>query len=174
LKSLFQQTPDIDYRGTVKVASIANVNISTAPYGLENNDIIDGVTLVTGDKVLLKNQSTQSQNGVYTVVASGAASRSIDFDTGWNGTTGEIKQGAVWYVTQGDVNGDMAFEVSTTGNITVGSTAINFSSFSGSPNVLAVVAESKPMGYKIYHTIVDEFTLTLGNGTFGVLGTATL
>jgi hypothetical protein len=40
--------------------------------------------------------------------------------------------------------------------------------------VLAVVAESKPMGYKIYHTIVDEFTLTLGNGTFGVLGTATL
>ena len=108
------------------------------------------------------------------MVASGAASRSTDFDTGWNGTTGEIKKGAVWYVTQGDTNGDMSFEVSTSGNITIGSTAINFSSFSGSPNVIAVTEEAKPMGYKIYHTVVDEFTLTLGSGTFGVLGTATL
>jgi len=171
ITTLGSETPDVDYRGKVVAASTANVNISS---GLENGDIIDGVTLVTGNKVLLKNQSTQSQNGVYTVVASGAASRSTDFDTGWNGTTGEIKQGAVWYVTQGDTNGDKSFEVSTTGNITIGSTAINFSSFAGSPNVLSVVAEAKPMGYKIYHTIVDEFTLTLGSGTFGVLGTATL
>jgi hypothetical protein len=171
ITTLGSETPDVDYRGKVVAASTANVNISS---GLENGDIIDGVTLVTGNKVLLNNQSTQSQNGVYTVVASGAASRSTDFDTGWNGTTGEIKQGAVWYVTQGDTNGDKSFEVSTTGNITIGSTAINFSSFAGSPNVLSVVAEAKPMGYKIYHTIVDEFTLTLGSGTFGVLGTATL
>jgi hypothetical protein len=171
IATLGSETPDVDYRGKVVAASTENVDISS---GLENGDIIDAVTLVTGNKVLLKNQSTQSQNGVYTVVASGAASRSTDFDTGWNGTTGEIKQGAVWYVTQGDTNGDMSFEVSTSGNITIGSTAINFASFSGSPNVLSVVAEAKPMGYKIYHTVVDEFTLTLGSGTFGVLGTATL
>jgi hypothetical protein len=172
IATLGSETPDIDYRGTVKVATVGQITIASA---INAGDIIDGIELVNGDKVLVKNQTspgTEHQNGVYVVSAS--PSRSPDFDTGWNGTTGEIKQGAVWYVTQGDVNGDMAFEVSTTGNITIGSTAINFSSFSGSPNVLAVVAESKPMGYKIYHTIVDEFTLTLGNGTFGVLGTATL
>jgi hypothetical protein len=171
ITTLGSETPDVDYRGVVVAASIENVSIAN---DLQNGDIIDGVTLATGDKVLLKNQSTQSQNGIYTVVASGAASRSTDFDTGWNGTTGEIKKGAVWYVSQGEQNGDMAFEVSTAGNITIDFTAINFSSFSGSPNVMAVTEEAKPMGYKIYHTVVDEFTLTLGSSTFGVLGTATL
>jgi len=171
ITTLGSETPDVDYRGVAKVATTANINLAT---DLQDGDLIDNYELSTGDKVLVKNQTAPSENGVYTVVASGAASRSPNFDTGWNGTTGEIKQGAVWYVSSGDANGDNAFQVSTSGNITIGSTAINFSSFSGSPNVLAVTAEAKPMGYKIYHTVVDEFTLTLGSGTFGVLGTATL
>lgn len=172
ITTLGSETPDVDYRGSVIAASTTHVNIST---DLQNGDLIDNVTLTTGDKVLLKNQTAGGkENGVYTVVASGAASRSTDFDTGWNGTTGEIKNGAVWYVEQGETNGDKSFEVSTTGNIVIGSTGIDFAEFAGSPHVLALVEEARPMGYKIYHTVVDKFTLTLGDGTFGVLGTATL
>jgi hypothetical protein len=53
IATLGSETPDVDYRGVVVAASTANVNISS---GLENGDIIDGVTLTTGSKVLLKNQ----------------------------------------------------------------------------------------------------------------------
>ena len=171
ITTLGSETTDVDYRGTVVAASTANVDISN---DLENGDLIDGIVLSAGDKVLLKNQTTASQNGIYVVSSSGAASRDSSFDTGWNGSTGEITYGATFYVTQGDTNGDKSFSVSTTGNITVGSTAINFEDFPGSQNVLQLVEESRPMGYKIYHTIVDKFALTLGDGTFGVIGTATL
>lgn len=61
-----------------RVASTANVDIAT---GLENGDSIDGTTLVTGDRVLLKDQTAPEENGIYIVVASGAASRSTDFDS---------------------------------------------------------------------------------------------
>jgi hypothetical protein len=62
----------------VRAATTANVNLASA---LENGDIIDGVTLVTGDRVLVKNQSAPEDNGIYVVPASGAASRSTDFDS---------------------------------------------------------------------------------------------
>lgn len=171
ITTLGSETPDVDYRGSVKVATTANVNLLA---DLIAGASVDGVVLANGDKVLVKNQTTASQNGVYTV--SGLPSRSTDFDTGWNGTTGEIKHGAVWYVDQGSVNGDKSFTTTIAGggNVTVGSTAITFTNFSGSEMVLSVVEQARPMGYKIYHTVVDEFTLTLGSSTFGVLGSATL
>lgn len=62
----------------VRAASTADVDIATE---LENADVIDGVTLATGDRVLLKDQADPSENGIYVVVASGAASRSTDFDS---------------------------------------------------------------------------------------------
>ena len=54
-----------------EVATTANVDLSADE---ENGDTIDGVTLATGERVLVKDQSTGSQNGLYTVVASGTAS----------------------------------------------------------------------------------------------------
>lgn len=169
--TLGSETPDVDYRGSVKVATTDNVNISTA---LNPGDTVDGVTLEDGDKVLVKEQDTASQNGVY--VVSATPSRSADFDTGWNGTTGEIKHGAVWHVDQGNTSGDKSFTttISGGGNVTVDTTPITFTDFAGSESVLLSVEKARPMGYKIYHTVVDEFTLTLGSSTFGVLGTATL
>ena len=69
----------LDVKDSVRVASTANAVIASA---LENGDAIDGVTLATGDRVLLKNQSTGSENGIYVVQASGAAVRASDFQTG--------------------------------------------------------------------------------------------
>lgn len=61
-----------------RAATTANISLAT---GLENADVIDGVTLATGDRVLVKDQTDKSENGIYIVVASGAASRSTDFDS---------------------------------------------------------------------------------------------
>jgi hypothetical protein len=63
----------------VRAATTANGALATA---FENGDTIDGVTLSTGDRILLKNQTTGTENGVYTVNASGAPTRAADFTTG--------------------------------------------------------------------------------------------
>ena len=116
----------LDVKQSVRVASTANVVIAT---GLEAGDVIDGVTLVAGDRVLLKNQTTTSQNGIYVAVASGPASRSSDA----NGTadTGELKSGTFVFVEEGTVNFDSGFVVSTDGTIAVGTDAITWTQFSG-------------------------------------------
>ena len=116
----------LDVKQSVRVASTANVAITT---GLEAGDLIDGVTLVAGDRVLLKNQTTTSQNGIYVAVASGTASRSSDA----NGTadTGELKSGTFVFVEEGTVNFDSGFVISTDGTIAVGTDAITWTQFSG-------------------------------------------
>ena len=63
---------------SVRAASTANGTLATA---FENGDTLDGVTLVTGNRILLKNQTTQAENGIYTVNASGAPTRATDMDT---------------------------------------------------------------------------------------------
>lgn len=65
-------------RFTVRSASTANVTLANQ---VENGDSFGGVTLATGDLVLLKNQSTASENGVYVVAASGPPARSTSYDT---------------------------------------------------------------------------------------------
>lgn len=84
----------IFWKESVICAASSNVDIST---GLEEGDTVDGISLEEGDRILLRNQSTASQNGVYTVVANGAgaASRSTDLDS-----YAKIKASAV-YVRQG-------------------------------------------------------------------------
>ena len=116
----------LDVKQSVRVASTANLVIAT---GLVAGEVIDGVTLVAGDRVLLKDQTTTSQNGIYVAVASGAASRSSDA----NGTadTGELKSGTFAFVEEGTVNFDSGFVISTDGTITVGSTGITWTQFSG-------------------------------------------
>ncbi len=65
-------------KAAVRVAASTNVVIASA---LENGDAVDGITLATGDRVLLRGQTAPEENGIYVVVASGAASRSLDFDS---------------------------------------------------------------------------------------------
>ena len=116
----------LDVKASVRVATTAAINLAT---DLEAGDVIDGVTLVAGDRVLVKNQGTASENGIYVAVASGAASRSSDA----NGTadTGELTSGTFTFVEAGTVNFDSGFVVSTDGTITVGTTGITWTQFSG-------------------------------------------
>lgn len=105
----------------VRVATTANITISTA---LNAGDTIDGVTLVDGDRVLVKNQSTQSQNGIYVVSSSPA--RATDAND-----TAEFSENKLVYVTNGTTNGGTYWKQTTSGSVTVGSTNIVFGTGSG-------------------------------------------
>ena len=104
-------------RVIARVASTANVAIATA---LENGDVLDGVTLATGNRVLLKDQSTASQNGLYIVVASGAASRDPEFDI-----ISEIA-GQLILVSEGSTHADDLFLCTTDTSATLGSSSISY------------------------------------------------
>ena len=103
-------------------ATTANIDLSSA---LENGDILDGVTLSTGDRVLVKNQSSTPENGIYVVQATGAAVRATDFDT-----AAEIDGGDFVFVTGGTVNDNTGW-VQTETVVTVGTSPIVFTQFSG-------------------------------------------
>jgi hypothetical protein len=105
----------------VRVASTANVVIASA---LEAGDSIDGVTLVAGDRVLLKNQTAAETNGIYIASASGAASRSTDFDE--LSPVDEIN-GSWVSVQEGTQAGQIWVQFGTV--VTLGTTAINFEYF---------------------------------------------
>ena len=110
----------LNWKQNVKAASTANVTIASA---LITGSSMDGVTLATGDRVLLKNQTTQSENGIYIVVASGAASRATDADI-----TAEVAN-AIVRVSQGTANADTVWQM-VTDNITLGTTSLVWTQFS--------------------------------------------
>jgi phage-related tail fiber protein len=114
----------IDWKDSVKAASTANVTVASA---LINASTMDGVTLATGDRVLLKNQTTASENGIYLVAASGAASRAVDADV-----NAEVTAGLAVTVEQGTANGDKVFMLTTDGPIVLGTTSLTFSPLGGS------------------------------------------
>ena len=124
----------LDVKDSVRVASTANAVIASA---LENGDAIDGVTLATGDRVLLKNQSTGAENGIYVVQASGAAVRASDFQTG------DVSSLAFVFVEEGTSNAQNGYILTNTGSITVGSTALTFTQFSGAGQITAGTALTK-------------------------------
>lgn len=124
----------LDVKDSVRVASTANVAIADAA---ENGDAIDGVTLATGDRILLKNQSTGSENGIYVVQASGAAVRASDFQTG------DVSSLAFVFVEEGTSNAQNGYILTNTGSITVGSTALTFTQFSGAGQITAGTALTK-------------------------------
>ena len=119
----------IDWKASVKAATTANVTLAS---DLENGDTLDGVTLATGDRVLVKDQSTASQNGIYVVKASGAPDRSTDADTG-----AEVTANFAVFVEQGTVNADSGFTLTNNGTVTIGSTALVFTQFTGLGQIVA-------------------------------------
>lgn len=104
---------------SVKVATTGNITLSGA-------QTIDGVGVTAGDRVLVKDQTTGSQNGIY-VVSAGAWTRSTDFDG--NPTT-EIQTGSLSFVESGTTNGNSSWILVTSGTIVVNSTPLVFTIFS--------------------------------------------
>ena len=119
----------IDWKASVRAATTAAVTLAS---DLENGDTLDGVTLATGDRVLVKNQATGSQNGIYVVKVSGAPDRSTDCDT-----AAELTSNFAVFVEQGTVNADQGYVLTNDGAITVGTTALTFTQFTGLGQIVA-------------------------------------
>jgi hypothetical protein len=119
----------LDVKESVRVATTA---AGTLASDFENGDEVDGVTLATGDRILIKHQSSGSENGIYTVNASGAPTRATDFDS-----DAEVTAGAFTFVEEGTVNADSGWVLSTNNPITVGTTALTFAQFSGAGSIIA-------------------------------------
>lgn len=117
-------------KDAVRVATTANISLTGA-------QTIDGISVVAGDRVLVKNQTTASANGIY-VCATGAWSRASDADA-----AGELKAGSFVFVSEGTTNADSGWMISTDGAITIGSTAINWVQFSGAGQIIAGAGMTK-------------------------------
>jgi hypothetical protein len=104
-----------------RAAILTNVAIATA---LENGDTAGGVTLATGDRILLNGQTNGAENGIYVVQASGQALRATDFDTAT-----EVDSGDFIFVSAGTYAN--TGWVQTLKPATVGSDPISFTQFSG-------------------------------------------
>jgi hypothetical protein len=117
----------LDVKASVRVATTENGTLAT---DFDNGSVIDGVTLVTGDRILIKNQTDETANGIYVVAASGAPTRSADMNTG-----SEFPS-AFTFVEAGTSNADKGF-VCTNNSVTLGETNITFSQFSGAGTFVA-------------------------------------
>lgn len=111
------------WKAPVRVATTANGTLAT---DFENGDSIDGVTLATNDRILIKNQSTAADNGIYIVQASGAPARAADADT-----NGELAPGTAVTVTEGTANADKTFLIISDAAITIGTTAQTWGQLGG-------------------------------------------
>ena len=164
----------IDWKASVRAATTAAVTLAT---GLENGDTLDGVTLATGDRVLVKNQTDATENGLYVVAASGAPARSSDADT-----AAEITASFAVFVEEGTVNTDSGWVLTNNGAVTVGTTELSFTQFTGLGQItagdgltktantlnvvpgdgLAVTADSVKIDRAV---VVTKYATNVGDGT---------
>lgn len=133
------------WKKQVRAATVVSGTLSTS---FANGQTVDGVTLATGDDVLLKNQSTGSENGIYTVNASGAPTRRADFSS-----TSQAAFGCVAYVTSGTANAGSIWTMSNTSPPTMGTTALTF---------ISIESRGIPLQFSF------SGTLSTGTGSFRV------
>lgn len=113
----------LDSKASVRAAT---TTAGTLASSFENADVIDGVTLATGDHILIKDQSAGAENGIYVVNASGAPTRRSDFDT-----SAKVTGGATVFINEGTVNADSNWTLITNDPITLNTTALVFTQTSG-------------------------------------------
>lgn len=101
-------------KAPVRAASTANLTLSAT-------QTVDGIALVDGDRVLVKDQTTGAQNGIY-IVRAGAWERAPDWDGNGDVVTGTL----VFVIPGGSTNAKRLYYVSTTGSIVVGTTSVAF------------------------------------------------
>lgn len=142
-----------EFKIPVRAATTTNGALATA---YENGDAIDGVTLATGDRILIKDQSTGSENGLYTVNATGAPTRTLDFDD-----DADAVRGAAISVVEGTNNANTLWQHTTSGAITIGSTALTFAQIGGG-TPLNVGTEASVQTTDA--TVTNIFTVALAAG----------
>jgi hypothetical protein len=141
----------IDWKASVRAATDGNRELLE----MENGEVVDGVTLATGDRVLVKNQTDATANGIYVVQASGAPVRSSDADSGT-----EVTANFAVFVEEGTVNADSGWTLTNNGTVTVGTTALVFTQFTGLGQITAGTGLDKTG-----NTLNIDSTVTTNDGT---------
>jgi len=161
----------IDAKASCRVATTANITLS-------GTQTIDGVSVIAGNRVLVKNQTTASENGIY-VCAAGAWSRATDCDT-----SGEYTTAAFTFIEEGSTNAATQWKVTTTGTITVGTTSVTWSQWGAGAsytngngialagNVFSIQLDSSSglvvsgSGLKVdTAVVVRKYSTSIGNGS---------
>jgi len=148
----------LDIKDSVRVATTANITIAS---DLNVGDTIDGVTLADGDRVLVKDQSTASENGIY--VAGSSPVRAADANT-----SAEVTSGMFCFVEEGTVGGDNGFVLTTNDTITLDTTDLTFVQFSGAGQVIAGDALSK--SGNTLNVNDDDITLEVNSDALRIKG----
>lgn len=127
-------SPGNDWKQSVKVATIASLTLAT---DLENGDTVDGITLATNDRVLVKDQGS-AENGIYVVQASGAPVRASDMDTGSSAASAAV------FVEQGTYAEKGLVCSNNEGSAVVGTHTLLFTQFTElGPNDAGVIIASE-------------------------------
>lgn len=151
-----------------RVATTEDISLSG---GLIAGAVVDGVVLASGDRILVKEQVTESENGIYVVPTSGAASRATDADT-----PGEFTIDKAVYIQAGDLHADTYFTIDDI-PITMGTSTITFQrslTLGASSIILAAAEHAKPLGFTFSHQTLNKFALTFDSPALGRLGTGEL
>lgn len=115
----------LDVKQSVRASTTENITLA-------NTQTIDNIVLVAGDRVLVKNQSTASENGIYVVVSGGSWTRATDANS-----NDKVTPGLFAFVEEGSVNGDSGWVLTTDAPITLGTTGLTFAQFSGTGQITA-------------------------------------
>lgn len=152
-QQLDASTAGLDVKQSVRMATTANIaNLLT---GAPNT--VDGVTPVVGDRILVKDQSTASGNGIYTVTtvgtgANGVWARAADADA-----SAEVTAGMYTFVEEGTVNADTGWVLTTNNPITLGTTALAFSKFtaaaSGTARFTQLIGDGSTTAIAVTHNL---------------------
>ena len=166
----------LDVKESCAVATTANLSATynngagTLTAGSNGALSVDGVTVSVNDRILVKDQSSAVQNGIYKVTATGGASavfvltRSPDADT-----ASELTGGTFFFVEQGTANADNGYVATHNGTPTFGSTSITFAQFSGAGQISAGDALTKT-GNQI-DVAVDDSSIEVSSDALRVKAT---
>lgn len=123
----------LDYKVAARAAT--TVNIANLATGAPNT--LDGVSLAAGDRVLVKNQTTASQNGIYVVQTLGTGSNGVWVRATDADATGELKGGTTIWVNEGSVQADTGWTIVSDGNINLGTSSVVWTQTSGLGQIVA-------------------------------------
>ena len=147
-----------------RAATTANIDLSA---DLQNGDALDGITLATGNKVLVKDQTDATQNGIYDVVASGTATRNTDYDT-----VAELA-GQLVIVQEGSSNAHKIFLCTTDNSGSIGSVNIVFTIVQPSNVGDVTLTGTQTLTNKTLTSPVISEIVSVSNGNISVLPNGT-
>lgn len=168
----------LDIKSSVLVTTTSALTVNATTTTLTNAGtmaalVIDGVTVPVNSRVLIKDQVTTSQNGIYIVTNAGSGvanwilTRASDFDT-----TAKVTSGAFTFVEQGTSFADSGWVMTTDGTVTIGTTGIVFVQFSGAGQITANNGIQKSGNVISLASTVAGAGLTFTSGVIDIVGTS--